>query len=139
MEKYCKSYNELSAIKPDEYTGYLWVSNEDQYQTVNGPVDLSAYARNPFVVEGNLLSKDKKTSISIRHTGTGYIVSVFDLTEITQLPEEQLTKIEYLIHKNEGKVKFVQVWLPEKDILCADMEVLRPAFQYFDGFLIDNK
>jgi len=133
MNTYYQTCTEISAIENKEYSGYLWLSDQSEPEYIDGLIEFAQFKQNPFIVEGNLLAKDGTSSVSIKHIGTGYIITVFNLQEIEPLPESVKTRIEYIIHKQKGKICFVQIWEPEDDKLCVGMKVLRPTFQYFNG------
>ena len=127
--------NDISAQK---YEGYVWLSNAEKPIILpNKEFDFSQYSEksNPFIVKALLFNEGK--SITIRHTGK-YHINEFDLKNYS---DENLIDVQYLPHRLDGveKVKFKQLWLPEKDENCEDMEVLKMNALVFTGFEPKNK
>ncbi len=148
--------NNISDIKTREYEGYFWNSNADKPEILlAATVDFSntKERENPFTVEALLYCEEENISVSIRHTGK-YQIHEFDLNNYS---DENLVDVQYLPHKldcyllkkeiggdiepipNSGfacieKVNFKQLWLPEKDKNCEEMEVLKMKALIFTGF-----
>ena len=134
-------YDALIDLPPLKYEGYLWLSNKRTPEVFHGEtIDFAQWeAINPFIIEGLLYNRAKQFSVLIRHTGT-YTIRGYDLTKIPQ--KGILEPVEFLPHrlnKTKGKppiekVEFQQLWLPEKDANCENMEVLSMRALVFTGF-----
>lgn len=130
--------------KEEILEGYVWDSNS-QYPKIlrNQSFDFSSYQENEdaYIVEALLYSNLKKCSWIIKHTGT-YQITKFDLSKLD--PNYQLVPVDYLPHrlkKNNPagatlieRVCFQQLWIPEEDPNCEDMEVLKMQALIFTGF-----
>ncbi len=130
-----KSINDIPKSK---YEGYIWYSNEKQPIVLSGK-DYFSFDENendnPFVIEALLFDKENQVSITIRHTGT-FLIKIFDLKNLPQNAILSDTK-EYYPHRlgNEvSKVCFKQLWIPEKDLNCEEMEVFNMKAFIFTGF-----
>lgn len=146
ISKYHKKLNDLHEIPDIEYEGYLWMSDEIKPIIIDGKYSIFKNQINPFIVEGNLLSKDKSVSISIRHAGNQLMINQYNLNEMAGLLKdpEQFTYKKYLAHRLDGIrfLNFILVWLPERiissgyadDLNQEDFEALKPAFTIFNGF-----
>lgn len=124
----------LTEIPSYKYEGYVWMSDAKEPKVLNDEIfDFENVTTNPFVIEALLYSKDKKVSVQVQHTGD-YQIFEYHLGELT---DAEFSDKEYLPHrlKNVSKVKFKQVWLPEEDANCKDMEVLNLKAIVFCGFL----
>ncbi len=127
----------INEIKKRKYEGYLWFSDQEKPKVLKEEeYDFSQLTENenPFIVEGMLFCKEENISIMIRHTGK-YHICEFDLNKLEKKGAE-FEDIEYLPHRLNGvkKVKFKQLWLPEKDENCEKMEVLKMKALIFTGF-----
>jgi len=140
MKNHYTAMNNLSEIKKRKYSGYIWMSDAKEPKVLNGEeFDFSTIGINPFIIEALLYCKEEKTSLTIRHTGKYHINEI----DLNNLPDgAKLENIEYLPHrlkdKDKGidveKVCFKQLWVPEKDENCLDMEVLKMKALVFTGF-----
>tara|TARA_R110002124_G_scaffold193164_2_gene360404 strand:+ start:720 stop:1154 length:435 start_codon:yes stop_codon:yes gene_type:complete len=135
----------LTDMPERKYQGYVWYSDQKEPKVLQNEIfRFENIGLNPFVVEALLWHEDDKTagdgiSVMVRHTGT-YHIHEF---EMDNLPEHcELVEKEYLPHRlgnNIEKVKFKQLWLPEKDPNCLDMEVLTMKALIFVGFETKTK
>lgn len=144
--QYIKSYDHPSQIPNQLYEGYIWCSdakkpeplgkNFNHWERIKS--NFSEEKPNPFIIEGLLYFKegDTEKSIVIRHTGKYHIKEI----DLKKLPSDAvLEKYQYMPHRLDGvkKLKFQQLWLPEEDLLCGDMEVLKMKTLLFTGFMED--
>jgi len=129
-----KPINKLSDIPSKKYQGYVWYSDEKKPTVLhNKEFCFTDEHINPFVVEALLYCQEDNTSLMVQHTGK-YTGHQFDLNN---LPEgAQLEKKEYLPHRlgDVSQVCFKQLWIPEGDSNCEDMEVLTLKAIIFTGF-----
>ena len=139
--KYRTQYKTLAEIPLRNYVGYVWYSNESKPTLLPEEiekVDFFTSLENPFIIEGLLWCESEQKSIMIRHTGK-YFIYEYDLELI---PNEYLVPKAYLPHRLGDEVKnvrFKQLWLPEKDPLCEDMEVMTMKALIFTGFNSSTK
>ena len=141
MEKFNKVYYKLE-IPNLEYEGYIWFSDKDNPEIfdnvkVKETKFLKEIELNPFIVEGNLYSKDKNISISIKHFDCGYVISEVKWDIISDASESELK--EYLANPvfkefDIKKLKFRELWSEEPDELCEYLPVLVPTCVGFIGF-----
>ena len=132
------------------YEGYLWRSDSKEPTFLNGTTlgSLQLVASNsgkqitfeeitnesnPFIIEGQLYSKDANLSYSIKYVDGKHYVIQFDLNNI---PDDWVFDEKGFIPNriNASKLKFRQYWKPEIDEFCKGMEVLQPAAFVFVGF-----
>lgn len=127
---------ELSAIPKRKYVGYIWMSDEEVPKVLKDPTefDFSEIGINPFVQEALLYCEDEEVSVMVRHTGE-YHISEF---ELRNFPDEyELVEKQYYPHRlgfNDKKLCFKQLWVPENDPNCEEMEVLTLKAHIFTGF-----
>jgi len=130
--------NNLSEIKNRKYSGYIWMSDEKKPKVLrNEEYDFSKLEVNPFIIEALLYCKEEDISLSVLHTGKYHINEI----DLKNLPAgKEWVDVEYLPHRLDDveKVQFKQLWLPEKDKNCADMEVLKMKALVFTGFKLKN-
>lgn len=127
---------ELSAIPKRKYVGYIWMSDKEEPIVLKQPTefDFSEISINPFVQEALLYSEGEKVSVMVRHTG-GYHISEFYLDKFPKRYE--LVEKQYYPHRlgfDDKKVCISQLWLPEEDPNCEEMEVLTLKAHIFTGF-----
>lgn len=128
----------------EKLQGYLWDSNEKYPFVLRDNIfDFSKYdnQQNSFIIEALLYSVAKKCSWIIKHTGN-YRVNKFEFNNLP--PHSKLYPVKYLPHrlkKNnpDGEtpiesVCFQQLWVPEKDSNCKNMDVLKMQALIFTGF-----
>lgn len=121
------------------FEGYLWWSSE-QYPEVhtkeNPMTDLELNENeNPFIIEGQLYDSQKDYSISIKYVDGKYIVNKYDMKSDFVGDKVEVAKHLYRGNKMKGlNLCFKELWEPEKDPLCADMEVLKATKVAFVGF-----
>lgn len=130
-----KKLDNITDIPNKEYQGYIWLSDQKQPIVLNnGSHDFSQLDENQFVMEALLWNEEEKMSIMVRHTGKYHIQQI----KLDELPVgHQLVEKAYLPHRLGDEVKnvrFKQLWVPEKDPLCEDMEVLTMKALIFTGF-----
>lgn len=126
------------------YEGYLWLSDSKEPVVLdNAEKKLCDVLKekekegilndsvNPFVIESFLWDKANKDSYSIKYVDGKSVVHKFHITEDDLRNNE--TK-EYFANRIEGQLLFLDVWSPEKDQQCLDMEVLQPEAKVFIGF-----
>lgn len=129
-------YHELSAIPNRKYIGYIWMSDKEEPIVLKEPTvyDFSNIEINPFIQEALLYNEEENISVMVRHTGD-YNISEFCLNK---LPEKhELVEKQYYPHRlgfNDKRVCISQLWLPQKDENCEEMEVLTLKAHIFTGF-----
>lgn len=116
-----------------EYEGYVWYSNQ-QYPEIRSTIRKSDFTTMPFIIEGNLYAINEGISISIKNVDGEYLIMQGDLSG---LPGDQITELEYIAHKLLGisKVKLVRFWDEVEDELCEGMKTLKPSWKAFKGFV----
>jgi len=130
--------------KDTKVEGYVWDSNAKHPKVYRDqPLDISKYFQedNPYIVEALLYSKDENCAWMIKHTGT-YQINQYDLNALSK--EGELVEVDFLPHrlkKNNPdgatpikKVCFKQLWIPEEDPNCENMNVLKMQALIFTGF-----
>ncbi len=141
-----KEHDNIKDIPSGNYEGYLWNCQEKEPEVFWGEkfLDFKEWKDFPFVIEGFLYEEKNgiERSIFIRYTDE-YTIYEFDLNEISK-SGGVLEQYEYIPHrlgppKVIKKVKFKQLWLPEKDPLCKDMPVLKLKTHLFTGFVKSAK
>jgi CRISPR type III-associated protein (TIGR04423 family) len=125
----------LDMIPTDyHYEGYLWLSDKQIPEIIDGKVDFSEYIKkqNPFIIEGLLWAEAEQVSIHIKHTHR-YLVNKVCLKDF---PKESQKDKKYHAHRIVGYkyLKFKQIWLPEPDEFCNNFEVLTMKTMVFVGF-----
>ncbi len=135
-----KTLNNFKEIPQLEYEGYIWESSKENPKKVTSEAELTKYENsgkpaNPFIMEGHLYNKDKNISISIRHVSGRYYITQFNLGEL----DEKTNFVDkfYLANKKlekENKLHFKEIWLPEPDENCPDMQVMTKKAVVFAGF-----
>ncbi len=134
--EYCHKLKETTDIPKTEYEGYLWMSDSQEPERIDGKYDFSKISINPFIAEGNLKARDGSVSISIRHVGNKLLIYQYDLDKISKISREQITERKYLAQRIVGikSIKFITVWMTGENNLAKDFKTLKPIFQVFDGF-----
>lgn len=135
-----KKLNNFKEIPQLEYEGYIWVSDAKKPEIITSEAELSKYEKNgtptnPFILEGHLYSRSQNISVSIRHTSGKYYITQFNIAELNE--KENLVDKYYLAHRNldkENQLHFQEIWLPESDKNCENMEVLTKKAVAFVGF-----
>ena len=128
--------NRVSNIKPGNYVGYFWKSDEKKPQQVNGNFteDMNP-SKNPFIVEAQLYDHDTMLSYSIKYVDGEYLILEHQVlsTDFNRLDVEIK---DFYAHRIDGhkKLQFLQYWKENGDSLCADMPVLQPVELVFVGF-----
>ncbi len=136
MNNYVKTYESLTTIPEREYQGYIWYSDKDEPKVLEEykSFKFSEVQTNPFVVEALLYCKEEKVSVMVRHSGS-YQIREYSLNN---MPEgHKVEEKSYFPHRLKNRVKricFHQLWLPENDPNCEDMEVLTLKGHIFTGF-----
>ncbi|MBR8730655.1 hypothetical protein IX339_000085 [Porphyromonas levii] len=135
----------MAKIRLDEiphsghYEGYLWLS--DQHSPIvlrgEGLGCVTSYLKqeiNPFIIEGYIYDASSGYSYSLRHLDGELQVWAFNLAEMKEMEEEEVT---YLPHRITGikKLRFSRFWVAETDEMCEGMEVLKFKYQVFKGFI----
>jgi len=129
-----RKIDKLTEIPAYKYEGYVWMSDAKEPVVLNNEsFDFERINTNPFVIEALLYSADQKVSIHVQHTG---VYQIFEYC-LKEFSPSEISDIGYLTHrlKDVSKLKFKQLWLPETDNNCKDMEVLNLKAIVFCGFL----
>jgi len=137
-----------------EYIGYLWLSNSQTPIEYHNPSEIStsmeniADDSNPFIVEGQLYSKDANKSYSIKYVDGRHIVVEYDLNRIPgdwESDEKDDLKKFIPNRLKASKIVFRQYWelrvdeFCGKDDSCEGMQVYQPAAFVFVGFEYEQK
>ncbi|KAA6334231.1 hypothetical protein EZS27_017423, partial [termite gut metagenome] len=127
----------LSDIIPKgrNYTGYLWMSDEQNPKTYcNQPIDKELERtddQNPFIIEGQLYCEEKQLSYSIKYVDGKYFITKYDLNALGN----EFDKKKYIPNRIPAcHIVFRQYWKQKADELCENMEVLIPGAFVFVGF-----
>lgn len=126
-------YNDLSKIPDHNYEGYIWGSDQQYPQVLNGEKFVNP-SDSLYIVEALLYCEKENISILIRHTGQTQICE-YNLNKLEEGTE--LRDVSYLAHrlkKDIEKVNFKQVWIPEEDPNCNNWKVLKMKALVFTGF-----
>lgn len=148
MLNYCKKINSIEEIEDISYCGYFWISDESKpqwFQNKNIKEELKKNIINMnnknFILECYLYNKEKNKSIKIIHLDGEHIISEFYLDSLKEktIPYQNTLScqdiFECLPHPFiSKKLKFQNIWIPEKDELCANFEVLTKKATVFIGF-----
>lgn len=116
------------------YEGYLWFSNQTKPEIRNS-IQKEDFKQLPFIVEGNLYAKEQKISISIQYRDGAYFIYSVCLKD---LPEEQITKHQYITHDIEvaKAIEIIQFWEDEQQSeILEGMTMLVPKWRAFAGFI----
>jgi len=139
------------------YEGYLWRSDSKEPTFLNGTTlgslqlvtsnsgkqitfEEISNENNPFIIEGQLYSKDANLSYSIKYVDGKHYVIQYDLNKLPNdwVFDEKNDLKKFVENRMKGisKLKFRQYWKPEPDTdnLCEGMEALVPAGLVFVGF-----
>ena len=132
-----KKYERLTDLPQRFFEGYIWSSNDTWPKPLhNKSFEFQESEALPFIQEALLYCRAEQVSIHILHAGAGeYSISEYQLSNLPK--DGVLHPVAYLPHRIKGvkKLHFQQLWLPEKDALCADMEVLKMKALIFSGFI----
>lgn len=125
----------ITNIPKRKYDGYVWFSDQKEPVTlIQKEYSFEDTKENPFVIEALLWNTEEEISIMVRHTGK-YHIQEFKLNELPA--GHELVEKVYLPHRLGDKVKhvcFKQLWIPEKDPFCEEMEVMTMKALIFTGF-----
>jgi CRISPR type III-associated protein (TIGR04423 family) len=123
----------LEKIPDYDYKGYLWLSDRQTPEIIEGKVVFNKYLNtNPFIIEGLLWAEKEQVSIQIKHTHR-YLINEICLRDF---PNENQVDKKYHAHRIDGfkYLKFKQLWQAEPDENCAGFEVLTMKALVFVGF-----
>lgn len=129
-----KKIDNITEIPACKYEGYVWLSDATAPVVLNNEsFDFESIKTNPFVIEALLYSPGEDVSIHVQHTDE-YQIFEYNLKAFSQ---REISEKVYLSHrlKDVTKLKFKQLWMPEMDNNCEDMEVLTLKAIVFCGFL----
>ena len=138
IEKFNKKEEVLSYINSalSSYRGYVQFSHRplkqiDIFEESDPSV---AMDEDGFVYEAHFSNGDK--SIRIRQVNDAWLVSEtsIDNVENKDIALYALEKTKYLEKVTSNWVKMAQIWKPEKDDLCENMEVMKLKKVVFAGF-----
>lgn len=118
------------------YEGYIWYSNKTCPEKKT-KFYRSLFTDLPFIIEGNLYSRENEISISIKNIDGQYLVKQWDLKD---LPKDQITKQTFIAHNLDGenKIEMIQFWEESaEDNLLEGMKTLIPSWRAFVGFKKD--
>ena len=128
----------LKDIKPYQYEGYIWMSDQRYPIIFNGADAISLPERdNAFIAEGFLWHPDTRTSIRITyHDGKQHVYETIISPE--ELQGCEYTSVEtYISHRITGvtRLSFVRFWNLQSEELCEGFEVYTPQALVFTGFI----
>lgn len=126
-----KKIDKLADLNLKGFQGYLWASDKNKPEKTT---DLTKFIenQNPFIIEAAFYNQEEEKSISIKHFSGNYMINSFDLKLLT--PNIEIKKIEFLANKNIGKkLKYKEIWIPEKEENCQGFEVLQKKAVVFIG------
>ena len=110
--------------------GYIWMSDQSTPHVLNGYFEgISLIPSNPFIIEGHLFDRDTRKSISIRHVDGKYVINIADTGKF-----KNATRHRFVASWGDTILLFDNEWIPEKDPLCENMEVLTSSDFSFVGF-----
>lgn len=118
------------------YEGYIWYSNKTCPEIIDN-IDRSLFTDLPFIIEGNLYSRENEISISIKNIDGQYLVKQWSLKD---LPKDQITTQTFIAHNlgGENKIEMIQFWEESaEDSLLEGMRTLIPSWRAFVGFKKD--
>lgn len=136
-----KKLEKVHQIPPGSYQGYVWYSDTRRPEVLIGaqPTWSRDQDGQAFVVEALLYDAEAKKSYHVWHDGELHVLA-FDLGAVDESVETvERSFFPSWADAQVSKLKFRQLWLSEKDPLCADMEVLRPKYWVFVGFEIKKQ
>lgn len=133
-----KQLNQLSEIPDIAYEGYIWLSNATAPMYINGKIDLSEIAINPFIVEGMLFACDQSISIQIKETGGEYWIDQVEWDIEDLMNSNDFEDYEYIVKNSDKLIKIKEKWEAIPNSLCEDMLVERPLWRAFIGFKNKN-
>ena len=124
-------------IPKEKFEGYIWYSDTSRPRVFIGDEEVTVEERSDaFIIEGLLWNPKKRTSYNIYfHDGQQHVCK-YDVTTAALEGKEDVTTEDYVTHRIPGvaRLSFVRYWLPEKDEMCEDFEVLVPGQLVFVGF-----
>ena len=126
----------LDNIPSALYEGYLWMSDESEPIVLhNEPLNIALdNNKNPFCIEGFLLDKTNRKSISIKFIDGEYLIYEYDISDIKDTADCILYLPNRMKDKGVQRLRFFQDWIAEPDLFSERMEVLKPAGLIFLGF-----
>ena len=132
IKKYT-NLDQLFSLNSRNYQGYYWMSDSKKPVPVDGGFDPILEEKNPFIIEGMLWDNDNNISVMIMHNGD-YKIYEYDMNVLDRT-DNILLEIVYKAHRFEefNKIKFKQLWIPEEDVLCENMKVLKMKANIFCG------
>lgn len=133
-----KQFMKVNNIESGNYVGYVWYSDADKPELINGSFDKELLVQNPFIIEGQLYDEERQVSYSIKFVDGEYWIMQYNLSEMQDVENAELSFFANRIPNK--KLKFRQYWRTQKDENCEGFEVLHPAEYVFIGFEnINNK
>lgn len=119
-----------------EFDGYLWFSDQQKpTMLMNQRLNMALFKKLPFIIEGNLWSKERQLSVNIRNFDGQYLITSFDLSNSSE--DILLEEKNYIAHDLEGVTKFqvIEAWEEKEDEALAGMKTLVPSWTAFKGFI----
>jgi len=122
------------------YEGYVQFSDTPlrECDVFEGYQDIQLTPTKGFVYEAHFYNGEN--SIMIRQQNAEWIVSKTSIVDVEKKDIEfyALEKTKYLEKVTSNWVKMAQIWEPEKDDLCENMEVMKLKKVVFAGFEIEK-
>ncbi len=132
-----------NSLAQKQFVGYIVVSDRPLQHILVQPDALPSWEaihgagqfEPGFIVEAALYEKDAH-SIMIRQADNVWAISEVKWNGSPFQMQQDFICHEYLLSGkgSEKKAFFQEAWLPEKDPLCQNFEVLKPAWIAFVGF-----
>lgn len=133
------TYKTLQEIPPRDYIGYLWEANQENPIVLpKKDYPIGTWGKKSFLIEAWLFSQAENCAIFVRHTGQ-YHITEYNLNQVPEegeLVSKDMAYLSHRLYKSYGitKLRFQQLWLPETDPNCENMEVLQLKALIFNGF-----
>lgn len=127
----------MEKIKNGTYQGYVWMSDDDEPEVINGEFDgrVLNNEKNPFIIEALLYNESAALSYHIKYVDGEYkvIETKVDIEKMHGKTENYYANHK-LIDKEIVKLKFYREWNAVEDKACNGWEVLQPGKLVFIGF-----
>ena len=120
----------LDSIPQAQYEGYVWMSDKELPNVLEGRDVPRNQAGQAFIQEALLWDAEHRQSIHVRHVGHLQVVR-YDMKD-----QSIDDAVPFLSHRIAGhaRLKFKRTWVEEIDPACAGMTVMVPGELIFVGF-----
>ena len=131
--EFIRNIEKLIELGNNTYTGYYWLSDQEKpVKILNQKVDFESFNLIPFIIEALLIDEINNKSIHIIHDGN-YRIYEYDLSLISNFETTSYEVIPFRFNGVE-RLKFLKVWMPERDENCENFETLKLKAIVFNGF-----